>query len=103
MSKLSKTKIALTPLSVEPLEGEWFRFHVGSRSTPGRKHLVDLEENNGNGRCNCIHFECHCQPQLRRGALPCNGLRCAHIRRARDYFLDEILPKLAKALTRRNS
>ncbi len=78
---------------------EYFRFLVGSRSSPGLEYLVDLESYRWNGKCGCIHFEINCEGKLMRGAEPCDGLRCAHIRRARSYFLDEILPKLAKSLS----
>jgi hypothetical protein len=91
-------KEAFAPLSVELIEGEMFRAFVGSRSTAGKKHLVDLEEWNWNGKCDCINFECRLQPKVKRGVTPCDGLRCSHIRRFRSYFLDEMLPKLAKAL-----
>lgn len=91
-------KPALTPLSVTEIAGEFFRFHCGSRSSPGKEYLVDLEENDWAGRCGCIHFEMKCQPKLNKGHAPCDGLRCSHIRRCRSYLLDEILPKLAKQL-----
>lgn len=92
-----KKKIEPPPLTVTPLFGELFRFLVASRSTPGREYLVDISDNGGAGYCGCMHFEIRCLPHLSRGAAPCNSLRCSHIKRARDYFLDEIMPKLAKA------
>jgi hypothetical protein len=98
MRKAKKIKPALTPLSVDLVDGEYFTFRIGSRSRPDRTHFVDLEENEWNGKCDCEFFSMKCQPKLNRGATPCDGLRCAHIRRARSYLLDNVLPKLSAAL-----
>ncbi len=88
----------LEPLVVTPLDGELVRFHVGSRSRAGAFYLVDLEENNWLGKCSCINFEMVGQPKYNRGYPPSDSLRCSHIKRARCYVLDEVLPKLVKAL-----
>jgi hypothetical protein len=58
---------------------------------------VDIREFNWNGWCGCRRMEFFAG-QLERGAAPCDSMRCAHIRRARSCFLDEMLPELAKAL-----
>lgn len=88
----------LAPLSVKPIEGEFFRFYIGSRSRADKWHLVDLQENNWNGKCDCERFSFHCQPEINRGIQACNSLRCAHIRRAIDYFFLSVAPKIAAKL-----
>ena len=80
---------------VSPIEGELFRFHVRSR-TRGIQHLVDLEEYEWNGACSCEHFTLRFRRQLEDGAAPGNSRRCDHIKRARDYALEELLPLVAK-------
>jgi hypothetical protein len=42
---------------VYEIPGEPLRFHVQSRTRADLKHLVDLMELNGRGRCSCEHFE----------------------------------------------
>ena len=96
----SQTSDAKAPLTVTPLEREHFRFLVASRTVPGREYLVDLEAFAFNGACGCRRWEIACGPRLRRGESPCEALRCSHIRRARSFFLDVILPKLATELKR---
>jgi hypothetical protein len=83
---------------VEEIAGEFFRFHVISRTNPAQKHLVDLEAYKWNGWCQCERFQFACDPQVSRGAKPDDVNRCWHLKRARSYFLDTILPKLAQAL-----
>ena len=76
--------------TVEPIPGEPFRFHVQSRSRPGLKFLVDLEELDQNGICGCERFEFFMRPKLDKGERG-QHLRCWHIEQARDYFLDATL------------
>lgn len=83
---------------VEPYEGEFLRYMVRSKSRPGHTWLVDLSSYDFNGFCPCEAFTFRCGPELARGAKPSNKLRCSHIRSARSFFLDEILPRLAPAL-----
>src|SRR4051812_22136675 len=83
---------------VEEIGHEHFRFYVISRADQTHKHLVDLEGYRFNGWCGCERFKFACEPELSRGAKPDDRLRCWHIKRARSYFMDNILPKLAEAL-----
>jgi hypothetical protein len=86
------------PLSVTPIAGEIFRMRVESRSRPGQTHFVDLEEYGWNGQCDCERFRYSFEASLCAGQPACEAFRCAHIRRARSWFLDEVLPKIAKQL-----
>lgn len=80
-------------MTVIPIAGEWFRFHVSSRTDPEHPHLVDLESYGWNGQCSCEHFRFRCEPHLVRGEMV-GELRCLHIRAVRDRYLDRILPLL---------
>ena len=80
---------------VEPIPGELLRFFVQSRSIPGQRYLVDLESYHFNGQCGCQHFTFGIQPKLNAGARTSPGTRCAHIREAREWLLDnKVLPQL---------
>jgi hypothetical protein len=83
---------------VEPIEGEMFRFHALSISKPNFPHLVDLENYQWNGECDCEAFGFRHAPKLSRGAGPSDGKRCSHIKACRSYFLDQILPKIADSI-----
>lgn len=87
-------------LNVQPIEGELFRFYVDSRSRPDAPHLVDLESYKWGGQCDCEAFKFKHEPALSRGADGSDLLRCSHIKAARSYFLDEILPKIAASIRR---
>jgi hypothetical protein len=55
----------MDPEIVMPVAGEHLRFMVRSRTHPGVRYLVDLQEHRFNGRCGCEHFFYHCGPKLR--------------------------------------
>ena len=80
---------------VWPIAEEMFSFYVRSRTNPNFPHTVDLESYKWAGQCDCEHFKFRCEPELSRGAPANDKFRCAHIKAARSYFLDEILPKIA--------
>ena len=80
------------------IEGEHFRFHVGSRVKGRKAYLVDLEEYRWNGACSCEHFEYRMRPLLEQGAFPSKDLRCWHIEHARDKLLRSLLPQIAKTI-----
>lgn len=72
-----------------------FRFDARSVSRASLTHLVDLRDYWWNGGCGCEAFQMKYEPELARGAKPSDKLRCSHIKAARSFFLDEILPKIA--------
>jgi hypothetical protein len=80
---------------VSPVSNEPGRFRVTSRSGRGSR-LVDLFMWSFNGACDCEDFEMRHAPKLRRGAAPAAALRCHHIRRARELFLDLALRGVAR-------
>ncbi len=86
---------------VERIAGETFSFFVASESRATSPHRVEIDAYHFNGACSCPDFKCRKEPKLSRGAKPSDELRCRHVRKARSYFLDEILPILAKELTKR--
>jgi hypothetical protein len=76
------------------------RYHVGSRTRPQVKHLVDLELYGGNGACSCEHFTFKLEPYLKKGARSeTGGLRCWHINRARERLADDVVRQAAKQLS----
>jgi hypothetical protein len=85
---------------VTEIIGEWFRVHVKSRSS-NREHLVDLEEFDWNGQCDCEHFIYNCGPKLMIGVKPSAKLRCWHIRAARDWWFEKMAPRMKTALERK--
>lgn len=81
-------------LKVWPIKDKFLCFHVESRSEPQFPREVDLESFKFNGMCNCQRFDFACYSMLSKGANPAEHLRCAHIKAARSFFLDEIFPKI---------
>lgn len=86
-------------LEVLPIEGEWFRYHVASASKAGTYYLVDLEENDFVGRCNCPDFTCRHQVRINSGERG-RSVWCKHIEAARDVWFDLVARKLSDALNR---
>ena len=76
------------------------RFWVLSQTRHGLQHLVDLTGYRNNGQCTCEHFKFRCEPELSRGAVPSTLLRCNHIEQARDFFINEMLTRIAKIAPR---
>lgn len=90
-------------LHVQPIQGEMFRFYVDSKSRPNEPHLVDLESYHWGGQCSCEAFKFKHEPALSRltpKAIPDDTYRCSHLKAARSYFLDEILPRIAESIRR---
>lgn len=83
----------MSSLKIQPIAGEFGCFFVPSKSQPNYPHRVELDSFKFNGECDCERFKFGCAPMLSRGADPADHLRCSHIKAARSYFLDEVLPK----------
>ena len=83
---------------VRPIEGELLRFHVLRDEESDEGYLVDLQALDGNGECGCPHFQFRLKPQLASVGKYGLTARCKHIRRARSYFLDEIIRTLSAKL-----
>lgn len=102
MSKPESTS-ASSDWKVERLEGEYFRFHVGSKSRPGKVHFVDLEESKWEGQCDCERFVFVVGVERRAG----RKAECRHIRVARDACKDwlwsEVAPMIAKQMNQKNT
>jgi len=81
---------------VEPVEGEPFRFRVKSDTTD-EMYLIDIQDCGFTGACNCMHWLARIAPKVALG-LRGPKARCKHIVRAREYFLEHVLPKLAFAM-----
>ena len=81
---------------VEQIAGEPFRFLVQSEST-AEKYVVDIQEAGWTGWCNCPHFLCRLAPKIAQGERG-KVYRCKHLRFAREFFLETVLPKLADAM-----
>ncbi len=59
------------------------------------KHVVDLGEFKGNGRCSCQHFDFRFRPGLTDGTIePGPKSRCKHIEEAREFLIDALIEKL---------
>ena len=94
-------------MNVEPIPGHSLSFFVESESEPGTKHLVDLTENRGSGKCSCPAFTFQCEPNLKlgkplfsRGEPMVNargkishpdGTICKHIAQVHALLLEKLL------------
>ena len=79
-----------------PLEGEWFRFHVPSQEGNGT-YLVDLENHDFNGECDCPHFRCRLEPLLKERG-PSEATRCKHINAARNMWFDRVARMVVRSV-----
>lgn len=88
---------------VERLDGEYFRFRVGSKSRPGKSHFVDLEESAWAGQCDCERFAFVVGVERRAGKKS----ECRHIRVAReackDWLWSEIAPMISRQMNQQNT
>ena len=84
-----------------------------SRTNPHEHYLVDLTAYNGQGQCQCKHFECRLAPLLSRlvkpetavaeglvhlkpGQREEDALRCEHIMEARRTFTSDVLARIVE-------
>lgn len=79
-------------MNVQPTGGRMV-FTVQSESEPRSQHVVDLLENDGRGACSCKDFQTRRWPVIRDGGRA----TCKHMRAAREYFLDDLLARMAVA------
>lgn len=80
---------------VEWIAGELFRARVRSRSSPSKRHMVDLEALKWNGDCDCIDMQTNRRRAIKRKGLCHPATRCWHIEAARAAWLDEWGPVVA--------
>lgn len=81
---------------VQPIPYELARFYVESDSG-AKPYFVDLAQYGGVGCCDCPHFQFRCRPIVKDKTINEFGLkqaRCKHLRRAREYFLDELIARM---------
>lgn len=64
-----------------------------SRRVHDHWYLVDLTENEGQGRCGCQHWEYVCQVNQRTGDMP---IHCIHVRAARDHLADYVIEEVLR-------
>lgn len=71
-------------------------YRVRSRSKPGEYHLVDLLDNAGHGSCTCQAHLFRVWPKLKKGPkLGEPGTACWHVAQARDFFMLQLLERMA--------
>jgi hypothetical protein len=81
----------------EPIAGEPLRFSVDSFSDRSvAQYLVDLEENDWEGRCDCVHFRTRVQKLFNEGQRG-PVVRCKHIVAARECFFTMWAPIIANS------
>lgn len=85
------------PDSKDPL-----RFLVPSDTPNGDPYVVDLGTWGGFGECSCPHFRFR-SLGLVRGGDTSEGLRCKHIRRARESFADSMIARILAVVPREDS
>lgn len=84
-------------MKCEPIDGEPLRFSVASFSDRSvAQYLVDLEENEWEGRCDCVHFRVRVQKLFDEGQRG-PAVRCKHIIAAREAFYTIWAPIIANA------
>ena len=96
--QLFETMSELTAIEevVTPYQNEHFRYLVQSATTE-EKYLVDLLPGDYTGGCNCPQFSFRLSPKIATGARG-PKFRCRHIRLAREFAFEKLLPLLAKEL-----
>ncbi len=62
-----------------------------SQSRPDTAYAVDLSENFGLGSCQCEDFLYRRYPRWKDVRKPFDSMRCRHLRRIRNYVLDQII------------
>ncbi len=82
-----------------PMEGEWFRFQVGSKSRPGHAHTVDVEAEKFLGHCTCERFRFTCHVERLTGKNPAS--ECRHITIAKRAWADMMIPIFSKQLSKK--
>lgn len=74
--------------TIECVNGEKWRYLVGSASNPEGRHLVDLQANDLYGECGCPDFVCRRFPAHRKtGSMK----RCRHLELAREKILNFVI------------
>ena len=82
-------------MTLTPIPNELLRFRVaGDHGT----YLVDLAEHDFTGQCDCKNWQCVKWPLIKHGIRGEEG-RCRHIRFAREWLLDDLLPRLVKRIS----
>lgn len=85
-----------TVSGVSSVQGELMVFLVTSKRAGRPPYRVDLACYGGNGVCDCIWFRTKFEPIVSRGNNCGVPLRCEHLRRARAFFVDELIAKMLK-------
>ncbi len=79
-------------MTVTRHDGMW-TFLVESESRKG-SHMVDISENNKNGRCACEDYSMRKHAMfLSSGGMPDDRTRCKHIIAAREFALDDLIDR----------
>ena len=85
------------PDAVDPL-----RYEVPSDKENADPYVVDLGAWKGVGECSCPHFQFRSLELVRNGDTS-EGLRCKHIRRARESFADSMIARIIAVQPREDS
>lgn len=83
-------------MKVSQIIGEPFRFRVDSARVGVRPYLVDLEEHDAFGKCDCPHFACRIGPAITTGSDLERLHPCKHIAAARKWLLDKIIREASR-------
>ena len=70
-------------------------YRCRSESHPDTAYDVDLSAYGGLGRCSCDDFVCRRKPRWDGVRKPYDSLRCKHLRRTRNFVLDQIIAHYA--------
>lgn len=68
-----------------------------SQSQVGVAYAVDLSAHGGLGHCECSDFLARRYQRWKQIRKPFDSLRCKHLRRTRNFVLDQIIAYYAKA------
>lgn len=92
-------------MTIIPIEGEIFRYHVQSDSRPEIQHLVDFEAYHYVGKCSCEHFQFRLAPELDKlsksqrpdpASEDADVYRCGHLRGAWSEVSRRILTEIMR-------
>lgn len=77
--------------------GDTMVFQVASERFPDKAYRVDLLYGNGAGYCACRDHQVRRQPFIDQGGDPFSRQGCCkHTAKAREFFLQKLLKRMAK-------
>lgn len=78
------------------IEDGRYVYLVRSEVNPNKWYRVDIVANGGFGECSCTDWATRRLPAIKLGEEMGPATMCKHVEKARDHFLNHLLPVLAE-------